>query len=178
MTRLVWLVFATPPFLLLLGGLLMLVLSPTAWGKAGHAGLPGWMPFVAALVFALPAIYIGGAACRRMLRLANEKLEAMSLQVWVSAGFVILGAASEFVLATRVGDPRTFDSLLDSDGNVNTSPEAFLAITLAVTAFMSAWVGSAAYMYTKGLNATGSRFARRLDEPDYMDDFVHGRSHR
>jgi hypothetical protein len=178
MTRLVWFLFFTPPFLLLLGGVLMLALSPTAWGKAAHAGLADWMPFASALVFALPAIYIGGATCRRMLRLVNEALDAMSLQVWVSAGFIILAAASEFVLATRIGDPRTFDSLLDSNGNVNTSPEAFLAITLAVTAFMSAWVGSSAYMYTKGLNAAGARFVRRIDEPDYMDDFFHGRTQR
>jgi hypothetical protein len=178
MTRLVWVLFTTPPALLLLAGLVMLALSPTAWGKAGHAGLPDWMPFAAALCFALPAVYIGGAACLRMLHLRGEKLDVMSLQVWVAAGFILFAAFAVFGLALRIGDPRTFDSLLDDDGEINTTPAAFLAVTIAVTAFISLWVGASAYIYTKGLTQTSARFARHLDEPDYMDDFFHSRPPR
>jgi hypothetical protein len=168
-----WLL-ALPPLLLLLSGVGMAIAAPFAWGAGNRAGLADWMPAFSAALFAAPAVYISARTLLQVRRETGREFSVFSLQLLLGIFLFVVLAVIELALAFRVAEPRTYDSLLDENGEVATSPAAFLLITLVGTVFATAWLSVGAFLYANGIAADGSRFMRRLDEPDLMDELLRG----
>jgi hypothetical protein len=162
-----------PTSLLLLSGIAMVCAIPFAWGKGTHVGLEPWMTGFSGVAFAAPVLWIGGMTVLRVLRRTGESFTVFSLQLLVGMLLVLLLSLVEFALAFRITDARTFDTLRDDKGNLM-APISFLMVTLIGTFLSSSWLGVAAFLYTNGITPDSDRFARRLDEPDLMDELLRG----
>jgi hypothetical protein len=172
------LLISLPPLLLLLAGLAMAVATPFAWGAGAHAGLPDWMTASSGALFATPALYISGKTLLQVMRRTDGEFTVISLQLVLGVFLFIVLGFIEVVLAFRIADPRTYDSLITEDGEIHTPPTSFFLITLIGTAFAAAWLSAGAFLYANGLLEDGSRFVRSLDEPDLMAEFLRGRRPR
>jgi hypothetical protein len=169
-----------PPGALLFSGIAMTAAIPFAWGKGTHVGLEPWMTGFSGVAFAAPALWFGGKTVQQILRRTGggEDFTVFSLQLLMGIMFFSLLAITELVLVFRITDPRTFDTLLNDEGEIATTPTAFLMITLIGTFFACSWLSVAAFLYTQGITPASARFARRLDEPDPMDDLLRGQRPR
>ena len=169
-----------PPGMLLLSGIAMTVAIPFAWGKGTHVGLEPWMTGFSGVAFAIPALWFGGKTVQQVLRRTSgsDDFSVFSLQLLMGIMFFGLLAVTELVLAFRITDPRTFDTLLNDEGEIATTPTAFILITLIGTFFACSWLSVAAFLYTQGITPGSARFARGLDEPDPMDELLRGQRPR
>jgi hypothetical protein len=168
-----------PPLFLFLAGLATAAVSPFAWGAGEHAGLPAWMTTFAGVIFAGPAVIMGFLVLKETLTRTAAGFSAFVPQLLLGIFMFWLMAIAEVVLAARLADPSTYNSLLNEAGRPETTPAGFLAVTMLVTGFFGGWTGMGAYLYGQGfLNLRAFRFDRQLDEPDLMDDWLTGRNPR
>ena len=164
-----------PPLALFISALFMLASSPAAWGAGEHVGLDDWMPTVSGLVFALPGLVIGGLCLRRILKLTREDFDSTLFQLWFGLLLFTVSVGAELVLATRLGNSATYNSLRDASGDVTVSPEAFLTTTLVVTGLVAGMVTAAAYTYSEAITSNTRRFERKQGEVDGVGEILRGR---
>jgi hypothetical protein len=164
------------PLLLFLSGLAMVAAIPGSWGAGNHAALQAWMPPLAGLIFALPALYVGGLTLIKTYARSGGDAGVFGFQLIFGASIFIVLALLETILAIRLGEPSTYNSLKRLDGTVHTTALAFFAVTVTGTAFAAGWLSVGSFLYVQGIiSDKESHFTRTLDEPDLMDDFLHSR---
>ncbi len=71
------------------------------------------------------------------LKRTRTEFDVYAFQVLAGFGFLIGVAAIEFVLATRITDAITYDSLRDGNADVNTSTSGFLFVTVFLTLILA-----------------------------------------
>lgn len=164
--------FSLPPLVLLLAGLVMLAVSPFAWGAARHVDIPAWMTTFAGVCFALPAIVIGLATLLRVLERTNGNYEVLKLHL-AGGGLPLFMAIAEVALALRIADPATYDALRDEVSGETLSPGAFLVYTLLPAAIAALATGMMAYIYAEGFQERRqSRFDKRPGEVDAVGELL------
>ncbi len=162
-----------PPLILTVLGIAMLAVAPAAWGKGDQVDLPGWMPTVSAVLFGVPALAIGLLFLREILLRTREDFAVSLLQMAGAMLAIAVAMALEFVLITRVASSGTYESLMNSDGTINTTPSAFMVWTVVGVLIMSLLVGMAAYIYRQAVTPISHRFDRGPGERDVMGEMLH-----
>ena len=162
-----------PPFLLFAGGSMALVASPFAWGAGAHVELPDWMTTASGISLGVPAIVIGAGAAVSVWRRTAGPFEASGFVVFLPIFLFVSFAVIEAALAVRLPDSSTYDTLRDEDGTINTTPTAFMVITLTTVLSCTAAIGGAAYLYAKTIaRGSPSRFEKQLDELDVFGEMM------
>lgn len=168
-------VLRLPPILLIVVGVVQLSAAVAAWGAAEHAGIAAPLTTVVGVAFGLPVLLLG-----LLLRLEVVKRTrgpfSVSL-VLLSAGFgaLLLAAVALVVLAVRIADPATYDSLLTAGGQPNVSPAGFLFISLFSTAFFGGFLVLVSYLYVQAITSMPRTvFDRRDDERDGVGALLAG----
>jgi hypothetical protein len=167
-------VLALPPALLLLGGAMMLVASPVAWGAASDFGQPAWTTTFSGLLVAVPAFVVGGLALRETRRRTRNDFTVALVPVAVAFAFVAVVALGVLVLATRIADPGTYESLQPQTPQDDPfSPAAFVTITIVGTGTIGMVTAGIAYLLCQSIIEEGSpRFRRRADERDALGEII------
>lgn len=179
-SRVFRLILAAPPALLLLAGLVMLIMTPFAWGAAAYVGQPDWTTSFNGLLFAVPAIAVGAITLRETLKRTADEFTLAPIQIGVGFVFILAVAAGVLIFALRITDPATYETLRPtSSRDRGVSPSAFLMIGIfgtAVTAMVTAWV---AFLYAQSIfGEAPSRFDKQPGEEDAVGTLLEERESR
>ena len=165
-----------PPFALFAGGVMVLIASPLAWGAGSHVELPDWMTTAAGVSLAVPAVIIGALTSVSVWMRTRGDYEASGFVVFLPIFLFTAFSIIEIALAFRLPDPATYDTLRDENGDITTSPTAFLVITITTVLSCTGGVGGAAYLYTRTIGRFGpAHFEKRMDELDVMGEMMRPR---
>jgi hypothetical protein len=97
-------------------------------------------------------------------------------QLSSGAFWLLTAAAAVLLIASRIGDPATYNPLRDEDGNPEVTPGAFMYITLVGTAILGFMIAPGAYIYSQALwPDRPNRLRRRANERDLMGEYFRGR---
>jgi hypothetical protein len=166
----------TPPLALLLSALLILLISPFAWGKGAHVGLPDWLTTFNGLIFGTPGVLIGAYCLQDTWKRTRHGFSAGAFQIAAGLFFLVVGTALQLVIAVQVADPDTYDRLRDANGGVM-SPSAFIFTNLLGLFIAAAMVGLTAYTYGKAITVElATRYDRLPGEPDAVGELLRGRN--
>jgi hypothetical protein len=143
------LLLASPAILLIVADTVLLALTPFTWGVAGNAGMPGWLIPVCVLIFALPVLFIGVVTTRQIFTYTSRpfhvfKLHLPFLFIFPAAIYIL------FLLTAYVPDPHTYESW--NNGDVHTSPESVIGMTLVLTPMLDTFLWGCAYMYAEAFS--------------------------
>ena len=100
-----------------------------AWGAAEAVELPAWMTTLAGLIIALPAAVTGAVGVHEVRKRTTGDFGADQRALAGGAVWLLAAAAAVLLIASRLGDPATYDPLRDEDGNPEVVPLAFMFIT-------------------------------------------------
>jgi hypothetical protein len=167
-------VLTLPPALLCLGGAVMLIASPLAWGAASYAGQPAWVTTFSGLLVALLALAVGGFSLREVRRRTRQDFSVAIIPLAVAYVFVAFVALGAFAFATRVADPATYESLQPRTPRDDPfSPAAFLMITIVGTGTIGMVTAGVAYLFCQSIIEEGSpRFRPRADKRDALGEII------
>jgi hypothetical protein len=167
MTRLAVLL---PPVALLVAGLAMLAVAPFAWGAAETIDFDDPVPTVIALIYAIPAILIGGFSSRAVVAVTRNEFNISWFIQPFGAGAYFLATVLEVALCFRVADSATYAHLRNASGDVTATQAGLLATSAAPAILLAGLVTVFAYAYCQSLTPVGTRrFDRQPDEPDMIE---------
>ena len=150
----------------------MLAMSPGSWGAAESAALPDWMPAVSAVFFAVCSLAIGILTLRGVWERTSSGYAVFAFQLFFGAWLMLVCGLVLLVLATRIAEPSTYESLLDENGRPNVTPEGFAFINLWVTIFVAIFVAFCAYLYCEAITYRAKRVERPPDEVDGVGEML------
>jgi uncharacterized membrane protein len=166
----------SPPFLSGAASVLLLAMSPLAWGAADRQGLAPWAPPAGLIVIAVTMLAMDAWAVRALRRRLQGLFE-------VDMTWAVVGAVSHWVAAVCMvtfAGWATSQSAYESLGADSTSTAGFLflvAVTLVV--FGGLLFGmTAAYVWAVTPGRQTRLGERREDEVDIVDEWVRRRPRR
>jgi hypothetical protein len=179
------------PFCLLQASVAALLASPLSWDAARHAGLAGWMPPFTALAFGLPGLAIAALSLRQLSRRTSHAFRVYSFQLMFGVLALLVMTIVIAVVAVRVADPSTYDSLLGDQAPVRPafeqqispaevsprgmSREGYMLVTVVVAGTMVAVTALAAYMYVSAIDRAPMPRFQDSDELDAVGELLRGR---
>jgi len=156
-----------PPLALLVAGLCMLAVAPFAWGAAATIGFSDSLPTRIAVIYAVPAILLGGVTTVAALRRITDDFEVSWYLLPFCDLVFLIAIILEFALCFRVADSHTYALLRNSSGEVTVTQSGLFASSVAPTFVFSGLVAVFAYAYCQSLSPGGTtRFDRQPGELD------------
>jgi hypothetical protein len=178
------------PFALLLASAASLLASPLSWDAARHAGLAGWMPPFTALAFGLPGLAIAALSLRQLSQRTSRAFRVFTFQLLFGVLALLVMTVVISVVAVRVADPSTYDSLLGDQVPIRTafeqqispaevspsgmSRDAYMLVTIVVAGVMAAVTALAAYMYVSAIDRAPMPRFQDSDELDAVGELLRG----
>ncbi len=157
-----------PPALLVLACLVLIAVSPFAWGAAKIIEAPDWMPPVLGILTALGGLWVGWFAIQTVRRETHGDFSVFSLQTAGGVLFLAIGVAMFLSLAVQLPDSDTYERAIDDEGKIQISPAGFFVTGLILGAIQTglAWIG--AYVYSHAVtNLSPTRLSVR--DPNEVD---------
>jgi hypothetical protein len=179
------------PFGLLLASAASLLASPLSWDAARHAGLAAWMPPFTALAFGLPGLVIAALSLRQLSHRARQAFRVYTFQLMFGVLALLVMTIVIAVVAVRVADPSTYDSLRGDQAPGRPafeqqvlpaevsprgmSPEAYMLVSIVVAGVMAAVTALGAYMYVSAVDSAPTPRFLHPDELDAVGELLRGR---
>jgi hypothetical protein len=171
------LLLLTPPTLLVISSIVMLVASPFAWGAATYVHIPAWMPTGAGVAFGAAGLVIGGWTLLGVLRRTRREFHAFGFQLIVGAFLMVIATLLELGLASRITDSSTYSNFVDENGKILVTTTAFVVYTLFGIFVMSALTTMFGWMYVQAItdaHVSGAAL-RRPGERDAIGEILRSR---
>ena len=151
------------PVPLVLAALVLLVVSPRAWGAAEVLDAPAWMPSVIGAAVALAGLWVGAYSLRKTRSETAGDFEVFGLQLVFGVFMFISGAAMMLAMAVQLPDAGTYERWLDQDGDFVGRARDFFVISVIYGVLNIGWIWAGAYLYTHAIaNMQPNRISRRL----------------
>jgi hypothetical protein len=179
------------PFALLLVSAASLLAAPLSWDAARHAGFAAWMPPFTALALGLPGLAIAALSLRQLSRRTSRAFRVYTFQLLFGVLALLVMTVVVAVVAVRVADSSTYDSLLGDQAPVRPafeqqvsraevsprgmSREGYMLVTVAVAGVMAAVTALAAYMYVSAIDRAPMPRFQDSDELDAVGELLRGR---
>jgi hypothetical protein len=181
------------PLCLLLVSVASLLAAPLSWGAARHAGLAAWMPPFTALAFGLPGLTIAALSLGQLSQRTSQAFRVFTFQLFFGVLALLVMTIVIAVVAVRVADPSTYDSLIGigerapptqafeqpiSPAEVSaqgTSPEGYMLVVTFVAAALAAVTAMAAYLYVSAIDSAPRPRFQSDDELDAVGELLRGR---
>ena len=161
------------PFLALLAtGLLLIAVSPLAWGEGSIIGLDDWAPSAAALLVSTAPLLVGGVYLKSVLNRTSDDFEASKLQV---IGSLIVSTAAMFFLigvAFTLPDEGFYDSQRDRNGEPTLTSSGLVVQAFVGAMVFSAILAASGYIYRQAITPVLHRYDRPEHEPDVMGRII------
>jgi hypothetical protein len=181
---------ALPSGLLLVSAASLLA-SPLSWDAARHAGLAAWMPPFTALAFGLPGLAIAALSLRQLSERTSQAFRVFTFQLLFGVLALLVMTIVIAVVAVRVANPSTYDSLLGDETTIRPSfeqpvspaevsprgmsREGYMLVTIVVAGVMAAVTAMAAYMYVSAIDSARMPRFQDDDELDAVGELLRGR---
>jgi hypothetical protein len=178
------------PFGLLLVSGASLLASPLSWDAARHAGLAAWMPPFTALAFGLPGLAIAVLSLLQLSQRTSKAFRVFTFQLLFGVLALLVMTIVVAVVAARVADPSTYDSLLGDQVPLGPaleqqvtpaevsprgmSREGYMLLTIVVAGVMAAVTALAAYMYVSAVDSAPRPRFQDSDELDAVGELLRG----
>ncbi len=171
------LLLLTPPTILVISAIVMLVVSPFAWGAASTVHIPAWMTTGAGVAFGAAGLVIGGWTLLGVIRRTRREFHAFGFQLIAGFFLMIIAAVLELGLASRIASASTYSNFIDSDGKVLVTTAAFVVYTVFGIFVLSALTTMFGWMYVQAISdahVSGAAL-RRPDERDAIGEILRSR---
>jgi len=144
--------------------------SPAAWGAADGFGLASWVPAVAALILALPALAAASYGGVRVWSRMTGLFDVDMLGAVMGAGTHWIAAVCLVIFMGTMGREESYESLVRE--GVTTSGLVFLAVVAALIGGVLMAGLTMVYVWSVSPGRR-TRIGERLKgEPDFLDDWA------